>query len=352
MLLVVIVFFSSAKSLVKWSVLLGPIALSLILYVLPEKTSDRYLSVAVVQPNIDAYQEKWTTPESEQVGKVARLLSESGASEMDLIVLPETFLPKARQELTIGKGVVDAQLISTLNTYGKSAIFGSTTYDFQMEQTYSNRAMGDRFYTMYNSALFHSTTGQPWQIYHKGKLVVGGESMPFVKYLQPILGDWALELGGTSGTLGTSEERVVFEDKQLGLKLAPIICWENEFSGYSTDYSKKGANLLAVITNDGWWGNTDGHLQHMKFSGLRAIEHRKYVVRSANTGISTVIDSKGKPREQLHWEEEGVILDNVPLLEGQTLYVLTGNFLGPLMSMVFLLNVLVVILSRFFRIKP
>ena len=93
-------------------------------------------------------------------------------------------------------------------------------------------------------------------------------------------------------------------------------------------------------------------MQHMKFSGLRAIEHRKYVVRSANTGISTVIDSKGKPREQLHWEEEGVILDNVPLLEGQTLYVLTGNFLGPLMSMVFLLNVLVVILSRFFRIKP
>ena len=351
-LLVVIAFFTSAKSLVKWSVLLGPITLSLILYVLPEKTSDRYLSVAVVQPNIDAYQEKWTTPESEQVGKVARLLSESGASEIDLIVLPETFLPKARQELTLGKGVVDAQLISTLNTYGKSAIFGSTTYDFQMEQTYSNRAMGDRFYTMYNTALFHSTTGEPWQIYHKGKLVVGGESMPFVKYLQPILGDWALELGGTSGTLGTSEERVVFEDKQLGLKLAPIICWENEFSGYSTDYSKKGANLLAVITNDGWWGNTDGHLQHMKFSGLRAIEHRKYVVRSANTGISTVIDSKGKPREQLHWEEEGVILDNVPLLEGQTLYVLTGNFLGPLMSMVFLLNVLVVILSRFFRIKP
>ena len=55
-----------------------------------------------------------------------------------------------------------------------------------MEQTYSNRAIGDRFYTMYNTAaLFHSTTGQPWQIYH-GKLVVGGESMPFVKYLQPI----------------------------------------------------------------------------------------------------------------------------------------------------------------------
>ena len=351
-LIVVIVFFTRATSIIKWSWLLLPVAISLVLYFLPEKSSDTYLKVAVVQLNIDAYDEKWTTSEIEQIGKVDRLLSESGAKNIDLLVLPETFLPKSRQVSVLGKGVVDAAFISIIDKYGKSAIFGSTTYDFQLEQTYSNRPMGDRFYTMYNTALFHSSAGQPWQIYHKGKLVVGGESMPFVKYLQPILGDWAIELGGTSGTLGTSEERVLFKDELLGLKLAPIICWENEFSGYATAYSKKGANLLAVITNDGWWGNTDGHLQHMKFSGLRAIEHRKYVVRSANTGVSTVIDSKGNPREQLHWEEEGVIIDRVPLLEGQTLYVQTGNFLGPVMSVLFLLIVLMVILSRFFRIKP
>jgi apolipoprotein N-acyltransferase len=166
------------------------------------------------------------------------------------------------------------------------------------------------------------------------------------------LGDWALELGGTSGTLGTSEQRTIFNDEQMGLKLAPIICWENEFSGYATEYSRAGANLLAVITNDGWWGNTKGHIQHMRFSCLRAIEQQKYLVRSANTGISTIIDAKGRPHEQLQWEEEGIIVDAVPLLEGQSWYVRTGNFLGPLMTVIFLLCSFIVLISRFFRIRP
>ena len=155
----------------------------------------------------------------------------------------ETFLPKARQELVLEKSVNDAMFKQVLKNYGKSAIFGATTYDFQEEKTYFNRPMGDRYYTLYNTALFQSSTTKPWDIYHKGKLVVGGESMPFVKYLQPILGDWALELGGTSGTLGTSSERTVFVDTALGLKLAPIICWENEFSGYATEYSRAGVQI-------------------------------------------------------------------------------------------------------------
>jgi apolipoprotein N-acyltransferase len=322
------------------------------MFVLPEKAADHSISVAVVQPNINSYTEKWSTPERAQIQKVDRLLRESGANDVDLIVLPETFLPKARQEDGLGKSVNDAVLQDALRFYGKAAIFGATTYDFQEEQTYYNRPMGDRFYTLYNSALFQSSGPNPLEVYHKGKLVVGGESMPFVKYLQPLLGDWALELGGTSGTLGTSEQRKVFEDEALGLTLAPIICWENEFSGYATEYSRKGANLLAVITNDGWWGDTDGHVQHMRFSALRAVEHRKYVVRSANTGISTIIDTKGRPKEQLFWEQEGVLLDQVPLLEGKTLYVRTGNWLGPLMSIIFSMSMLVVLISRFFRIRP
>ena len=90
-----------------------------------------------------------------------------------------------------------------------------------------------------------------------------------------------------------------------------------------------------MITNDGWWGDTDGHLQHMRFSGLRAIEQHKYVVRSANTGISTILDTKGRPLDRLNWEEEGVILGQVPLMDGETLYVKTGNWLGPVMSILF-----------------
>jgi apolipoprotein N-acyltransferase len=176
--------------------------------------------------------------------------------------------------------------------------------------------------------------------------------MPFVQLLKPYLGDWAIELGGTSGTLGVSQRRTVFEDERTGLKLAPVICWENEFSDYATEYARSGANLIAVITNDGWWGNTVGHLQHLRFSGLRAIEQGKYVVRSANTGVSSIIDEKGRVLRRLDWDTEGVILSDVPLLESKTLYVRTGNWIGKVAVVLFALLVLVILFSRFFRLKP
>ncbi len=246
---------------------------------------------------------------------------------------------------------MDRKLHQVLDTYGDAAIFGATTYDFQDAPNAYNRPMGNRYYTLYNTALFR-TQGMPnAALYHKGKLVVGGETMPFVQLLKPWLGDWALELGGTSGTLGVSSERTVFENGK-GMKLGPIICWENEFSDYTTDYAKQGANLLAVITNDGWWGDTQGHVQHMRFSGLRAIENGKWIVRSANTGISCIIDQKGRVHEPLGWEEEGVIVMEVPLLEGQTVYSRTGDWIGQFMIWLFALNLGVLLFSRFFRLKP
>ena len=330
-----------------------PLVLSLVIWFIPvDYSSNPSVQVAVVQPNIDAYVEKWELPESAQINKVKRLLEEADSTHIDLIILPETFLPRAREEALLRQSSVDAHLINALKAHGTAALFGASTYDFQYEPNVYNRPYGDKYYTIYNSALFMSDPQQPWEVYHKGKLVVGGETMPFVKYLKPMLGDWAIELGGTSGTLGVSQERKVFENEALGLRIAPIICWENEFSDYALDYSRLDANLLAVITNDGWWGDTPGHVQHMKFSGLRAIEQGKYVVRSANTGISAVISSKGKVEQSLGWAKEGVLLAEVPLIEKRTLYVKTGNFLGPIMGILFLINVAVVLISRFFRLKP
>lgn len=332
-----------------------PLSISLGLYFYPGGTREvGEISVAVVQPNIDAYVEKWEMPEKKQIHKVESLL-ESELKEdgvVDLIVLPETFLPKARETGKFGSKSADVELTEVLRKFGKTALFGATTYSIEHTPTLYNRPIGDQYYTPYNVALFlNSRTAFPTE-YRKGKLVVGGETMPFVRLLKPLLGDWAVELGGTSGTLGISDERTVFEDQALGLRLAPIICWENEFSDYSTAYARQGANLLAVITNDGWWGNTDGHVQHMKFSALRAIEQRKYLVRSANTGISTIIDDRGRVGNTLGWEQDGVLVDTVPLLAGETLYVKTGNVLGPVFTGVFFLYAGLVLFSRFFRLRP
>tara|TARA_B100000768_G_scaffold41438_1_gene40315 strand:- start:1476 stop:2492 length:1017 start_codon:yes stop_codon:yes gene_type:complete len=336
----------------KSGVVLLPILLSLGLWSLPESLSEESITVHVVQPNIDAYTEKWDLPERVQIEKVERLLSEADRPKTDLIVLPETFLPKARAEGQLGQSVADRNLLRVMRKYGAVSVFGATTYDIQYESNVYNRPYGNRFYTLYNSAVFVKEDQTSLEIYHKGKLVQGAEKMPFVRYLKPLLGDWAIELGGTTGTLGVSDHRKVFEADSIGLKLAPVICWENEFSDYATGYARVGANLISVITNDGWWGNTPGHVQHLNFSGLRAIEQNKYVVRSANTGISAIISSKGKILQQLDWDMEGVITAEVPLIEGQTFYVRTGNILGPIMTIIFFANVFVILIGRFFRLKP
>ena len=329
-----------------------PAFLSLVLWYIPANKEAKQIRVAVVQPNIDAYTEKWEVPESVQIQKVDRLLqTHLGQQQVDLIVLPETFLPEAREESSYGNRPNDRLLHGLLDRYSRTAIFGATTYDFQSSPDVFNRPYGDQYYTLYNTALFRTSTAET-QLYHKGKLVVGGETMPFVQLLKPYLGDWALELGGTSGTLGVSQQRKVFEDKKSGLKLAPVICWENEFSDYATEYARTGANLIAVITNDGWWGNTAGHVQHLRFSGLRAIEQGKYVVRSANTGISSVIDAKGRVLDRLGWDAEGVIVTDVPLYERKTWYVRTGNWIGKFAVVLFGILALIILFSRFFRLKP
>ena len=77
-------------------------------------------------------------------------------------------------------------------------------------------------------------------------------------------------------------------------KIAPIICYESVFGKYVTEYVKKGANALFIITNDGWWKNTNGYKQHLSFASIRAIETRRPVARAANTGVSCIIDIRGK----------------------------------------------------------
>ena len=138
------------------------------------------------------------------------------------------------------------------------------------------------------------------QFYHKSKLVPGTEQLPFVTLL-PFLERLAISLdeNSASGTLGKS-----LNAKALGLsnsKVAPIICYESIYGDYVSDYVKDGASWLAVITNDAWWNNTPGHKQHFSYAKLRAIEQRKWVVRSANTGISCFIDPLGRTSMWSGW---------------------------------------------------
>src|SRR5690606_23055221 len=111
------------------------------------------------------------------------------------------------------------------------------------------------------------------QFYHKSKLVPGVEQLPFgeaLAFMKPLF----QHFGGTTEGYGKqSEPSVLYSSSGIGA--APVICYESIWGNYVSDYINKGAQFIAIITNDGWWGNTSGKDQHLQYAKLRAIETRR-----------------------------------------------------------------------------
>src|SRR5690606_6469889 len=166
------------------------------------------------------------------------------------------------------------------------------------------------------------------QKYIKSKLVVGVENFPFKSFLEPILGNVMIDLGGTVAMRATQKERSVFVNDIKNVNAAPIICYESIYGEFVTDYVKKGADFLAIITNDAWWSDTQGHEQHLSYARLRAIETRKSVARSANTGISAFINEKGEIVKQLGYLKKGTLTAEITTNDKQTFYVKYGDYIA------------------------
>jgi len=148
-------------------------------------------------------------------------------------------------------------------------------------------------------------------LYHKSKLVVAVENFPYQNILKHILGETLINLGGTVALKTTQPERTAFAGVDTEGKAAPIICYERSVLSTSPlplinaeipvlalratlrrgsmarkrGQPQKGANFLAILTNDAWWRNTQGHKQLLSYTRLRAIETRRSVARSANKAI-------------------------------------------------------------------
>ena len=187
------------------------------------------------------------------------------------------------------------------------------------------------------------------EYYHKSKLVPGSEIIPFSFLLKP-LESLALNLGGTTGSLGTQKNRAVFKSKGSKIIAAPIICYESIYSDYVRDYTQLGANIFCIITNDGWWENTPGYKQHLRYAQLRAIENHRCIVRSANTGISAFIYPDGHIEQRTSWWNTQVISTLLPLYENRTLYAQTGDWIGKSSLLTSVLLMLFELLKWLYRI--
>ena len=164
------------------------------------------------------------------------------------------------------------------------------------------------------------------QLYHKSKLTPGVEILPSFRKFRWIE-KFAINLGGTVGSLGTDKVRKVYKTVNTA-EVSPAICYESIFGEFFAEFVRNGAQLMIIITNDGWWGNTAGHRQHFAFASLRAIETRRSIARSANTGISAFINQRGDVLQRTEYWKPAVIKGTLNANSRLTFYVREGDYIA------------------------
>jgi apolipoprotein N-acyltransferase len=290
------------------------------------------VDVIVVQPNFDPYTDQFNQGPGESVETNLDLAMQKMDHHADFIVSPESTIQESLWEDRM-EGSVSIQMLEAFTeaTPDIGIVIGASTFkEYKQGEELSVTARkfrdGNGYYDAYNTALF-VIDGKLKSLHHKSKLTPGVEKMPMAKLMKP-LESLAINLGGTVGSLGSDAERTVFTRPSDGLTIAPVICYESVYGEYITEYIHKGANLIFVITNDGWWGDTPGHRQHLTFSKLRAIETRRSVARSANTGISCFIDQRGDISQATAYWEPAVIRQEINANDGITFYVRYGDYIA------------------------
>ena len=133
-----------------------------------------------------------------------------------------------------------------------------------------------------------------------------------------------------------------------------MICWESVFGEFVTGYVKdNAAQFIVVITNDGWWKDTPGHRQHNRYARLRAIETRRSVARSANTGISSLIDQRGVELDRIGWWERDALRGTLNANDHLTFYVKHGDYLARIGAFISVILVLYAIVrNRLLKADP
>ena len=339
-------------------------------------TSGEPLQVVIGQPNLDPYEKFESLTQEEQDVRFLALLEKAGWPADDspvLVLAPETFTSQMYTD-DIPSHSTFRRLQGFLRQHPNATIiFGASTYDRVVSYAaphlcaYDLGARPDGrhlWYLAHNSAVLTDSSGR-YDIYHKSKLVVGTELTPYPQVFIPLenlLGgnlmakdigqpnisclplqveasafSGAKEMADAPENAPASTDMTEEGDTPESVPIGTAVCYESVYGEFCAGYVRKGAQLLAVITNDAWWGNTAGYRQHFNYSRLRAIETRRWVARCGNTGISAIIDPCGRVLDRTPWWEQAVLKGSVQLLTAQSPFVLYGDMVGRICVFLFLL---------------
>lgn len=253
----------------------------------PVPTASSPVAVRLVQPNI-SLTEKWDERD-QNFRSLLELSSQApakGAKQPTMIVWPETSVPYILSEAPTALGAIGDMLKT-----GQTLVAGSVRQEGEA---------GDSA-RYYNAVLQIDDGGQIVDAVDKVHLVPFGEYIPFkdefsrIGLTQFVSGPMNYEAGNTRHAMTVG-----------GAKISPYICYEIIFPSLMPK-SSDDVNIVLNVTNDAWFGNTPGPYQHLRQAQLRAIETRKPVLRSANTGISAAIDPSGRILDALALGTRGII---------------------------------------------
>ena len=246
--------------------------------------TDKKISVGVVQPNIEQ-KKKWDIRYKEEIlSSISKNVKETFKGKiLDLIVYPETILPGyLKKDFALESFVRDVSCVGKINLFG-----GIDILEFSTEKL--------------NSVFVISQQGKILDQYNKNYLILFGEYLPLNSFFDFLFAKLITELNTTGKMVKDKSIKIIkLEHLNLGIN----ICSENYYSNLSRDFSLLGAEMFTTHVNDAWFDGTSAINQHFIVNVFRAIENRKYLVVSANTGISGVIAPTGKILRQTNNKEQ------------------------------------------------
>jgi apolipoprotein N-acyltransferase len=268
------------------------------------------LRVTLIQPNVNPH-EKWEQYNSAEIMERYYRMTGSAVRENrpELVIWPETAIPFSILDTPYA---ADLQLLrQALRKWDTALLTGF------IDVIHEPNKPSESFNA---SMLLEADNGAP-EIYRKMRLVPFAERVPYVDNF-PWLGNLTFSLSGIRGW-GKGRDASVMElhsTRHGEVVLANIICYESIFPSLVTEFVRKGARFLTLVTNDGWYGTSYGPYQHLAIGRMRCIENRRAMARCANTGLTVVIDKYGRTIADVSWWQEESLTAEVPLESRLTFY--------------------------------
>lgn len=294
--------------------------------------SNNKLIISVIQPNINPW-DKWASGPIEQIVQNMKIQDSLNLiKKADLTIWPETSILRINNRINKDKNIPFLENWSNTNDI---SILSGYVFDYEYKQN-QERQMSARFDIIdsvweesYNSAIMINPSIEEKEVYFKGKLTPFAERIPNLEYFYFLSEILKWNVGESSWGLGERKLNLKVNNiNEEEVFIAPIICIESIYPNFVREFTYDGAEIISIITNDAWYDGTPGPIQHFNIARMRAIENRRYIARSANSGISGFIAPNGETVSQSENMVKTGLTYDIPILKNKSIYVEYGDVLA------------------------